>query len=161
MAEWLHLTPFLWGPMRRSIVSLLVAAGFFLVGAAAGRATNAAPEPAYWGLTMIKMKPTELDSLRALLRQSAPARVEARKTGVERYWLVQEAGAGDHDVVLVTRWRSWNAIHDTTAGFSAMVWRRAMPDSAQRTAWFDRFRRLVVDLPRQSSLYQEIAAPDR
>lgn len=148
--------------MRSSVLLLILGGGAFLLGATAERGFQPPSGQTYWTVSRVTMPlPADRDSLRAIMKESAGVRAEAlKRNGISRYWLVEQAGGNNAQVLILTRYPSWAAIQDTVLGFTSDLYRRTMPDSTKRMAWMKRWRDLMAAKPTERSLWHEIAGPD-
>ena len=97
-----------------------------------------------------------VDTLRKLLKETAPVLAEAKRRGgiVDDVWLVHAWG-GEYNVVQVTTWKSWAAIADTNLGFGAAT-RKVYPDSVARRKLDERFDWVFKGVSHVDNIYQKL-----
>ena len=113
------------------------------------------PQEVYWSVSYYQVDWPKVDSLMKLIRAyTLPQVDEAKKLGgLMDYRILIHYMAGRDNVVIMQKYSSWAAVHDTTM---AVAERRILPDSTKRHAVEAAFRSILGGGLHRDEIYTEV-----
>jgi hypothetical protein len=144
--------------MTRPHFTIALALSLAAVAPSSSHGQQAAPpKEAYWTVAYYQVDYPKMDSLTKLLRAyQLPVVDEVKKSGgLLDYRILIHNMAGRDNVVIMQKFSSWSAIHDSDAAFQAAI-RRIQPDSIKRKAVLDAFGSIFGGGLHRDEIYTEV-----